>query len=60
MSLSETVSPLSGTKSDRVSLKRRPWFRDSASKAIYVVALLLAMTGWIWLLFQGAQWLYAL
>jgi hypothetical protein len=59
MNLSETaIQPFSAKQEPprRGTLS----LRDSAYQATYVVALLLAMTGWIWFLLQGAQWLYGL
>jgi len=59
MNLNETtIRPFSAKQEP---LRRGTFsLRDSAYRATYVVALLLAMTGWIWFLLQGAQWLYGL
>ena len=61
MTLNETAIRSSSAKREPLSVRRwTSFFRDSAYKAIYVVALVVAMTGWVWLLVQGAQWLYGL
>lgn len=60
-SLIETAIQRSSTKRESLTLRRGASpFRDSAYRAAYVVALVLAMTGWIWFLLQSAQWLYGL
>jgi hypothetical protein len=59
--LNETTIQRLTTKRESPTLRRGTSpFRDSAYRAAYVVALVLAMTGWIWFLLQGAQWLYGL
>jgi hypothetical protein len=61
MILTDTSIQPSSAKNEPLSLKREPtFFPDSAYRAIYVVALLFAMIGWMRLLLNGAQWLLGL